>query len=201
MIHIAGMTGMPAIVKLEILRQINGDLALPVAVRQLRLITHRVIAVLQTIAVIMGVGSLANDINNVLLIFKVHVQFGISGLGGRSLFLRILAVEGGVLCKRGAEICLLSAGFICVPTVKLVTVLFRSGRNLVFGEGFTLGASHLSVGKNRTEDIRIIFDHEVYGDKIALDNDIAVNVVVTVCLVAARDLIRHESDRVNLILG
>ena len=79
MLHIAGMTGILAIVKLEILRQINGDLALPFVLRQLRLITHRVIAVHQTITVIMGVGSLANDINNVLLKFKVHAQFGIIG--------------------------------------------------------------------------------------------------------------------------
>ena len=132
MLHIAGMTGMLAIaiVKLEILRQINGDRAFPVAARQLLLITHRVIAVHQTITGIMVAGSLANDINNVLVKIKVHAQFGISGLRGRSLFLRILAVEDGVRRKRGGEICLRSVGFICVPTVKLVTVLFRSGRNM-----------------------------------------------------------------------
>ena len=79
MLHIAGMTGMLVTVKLKILRQINGDLALPFVLRQLRLITHRVIAIHQTITVIMGVVSLANDINNVLLKFKVHAQFWIIG--------------------------------------------------------------------------------------------------------------------------
>ena len=80
MLHIAGMAGMLAIVKLEILRQINGDRAFPVvAVLQLLLITHRVIAVLQTIAGIVGAGSLANDIDNVLAKVKVHAHFGISG--------------------------------------------------------------------------------------------------------------------------
>ena len=88
MIHIAGMTGMLAIaiVKLEILRQINGDRAFPVAVRQLILITHRVIAVHQTITGIMVVGSLANNINNVLVKYKVLAQFGISGLNRGILF-------------------------------------------------------------------------------------------------------------------
>ena len=81
MIHIAGMTGMLAIaiVKLEILRQINGDRAFPVAVRQLILITHRVIVVHQTITGIMVVGSLANDIDNVLAKVKVIAHFGIIG--------------------------------------------------------------------------------------------------------------------------
>ena len=79
MLLIAGMTGMLAIVKRKILIQVNGDLALPFVVRQLLLIAHRVIAVHQTITVIMVVGSLANDIDNVLAKVKVIAHFGISG--------------------------------------------------------------------------------------------------------------------------
>ena len=79
MLLIAGMTGMLAIVKRKILIQVNGDLALPVAVLQLLPITHRVIVVHQTIAVIVVAGGLAKDIDNVFVKIKVIAHFGIIG--------------------------------------------------------------------------------------------------------------------------
>ena len=120
MIHIAGMTGMLAIVKRKILIQVNGDLALPLAVRQLLLITHTVIAVLQTIAVIVRVGSLANDLDNVLAKVKVLAHFGIIRRN-RSLLLPNRVQRGGSGHNDG------SAGLLAGCSSTLVGVPTQEG--------------------------------------------------------------------------
>ena len=137
MIHIAGMTGMLAIVKRKIPIQVNGDLALPFAVRQLLLITHTVIAVLQTIAVIVRVGSLANDLDNVLAKVKVLAHFGIIRRN-RSLLLPNRIQRGGVI--HNDRVAGLLAGrssiLVGVPTQEVIALTSRRLRGN--GEGIGL---------------------------------------------------------------
>ena len=140
MIHIAGMTGMLAIVKRKIPIQVNGDLALPVAVRQLLLITHTVIAVLQTIAVIVRVGSLANDLDNVLAKVKVLAHFGIIRRN-RSLLLPNRIQRGGIIVViHNDRVAGLLAGrssiLVGVPTQEVIALTSRRLRGN--GEGIGL---------------------------------------------------------------
>ena len=78
----AGMTGMILTIKIsKILIQINFNCATPLTTFTLLFITYTVIAVLQTIAVIVVNGSLTNELNNHLIRAKdkVLAQFWISG--------------------------------------------------------------------------------------------------------------------------
>ena len=140
MIHIAVMTGMLAIVKRKIPIQVNGDLALPFAVRHLLLITHTVIAVLQTIAVIVRVGSLANALDNVLAKVKVLAHFGIIRRN-RSLLLPNRIQRGGIIVViHNDRVAGLLAGrssiLVGVPTQEVIALTSRRLRGN--GEGIGL---------------------------------------------------------------
>ena len=85
----ADMTGMILTIKIsKILIQINFNCATPLTTFTLLFITYTVIAVLQTIAVIVVNGSLTNELNNHLIRAKdkVLAQFGIIGLNRGILF-------------------------------------------------------------------------------------------------------------------